>query len=68
MVLGWAWTYVVVAEMVGASAGIGYMMIQSQRMLNVGNIFVGLLAIGLLGLFFDCVFKLMNKVFFRWSE
>lgn len=68
MVLGWAWTYVVVAEMVGASAGIGYMMIQSQRMLNVGNIFVGLLAIGLLGLFFDCVFILMKKVLFRWSE
>lgn len=68
MVLGWAWTYVVVAEMVGASAGIGYMMIQSQRMLNVGNIFVGLLTIGLLGLFFDCIFKVMNKVCFRWSE
>lgn len=68
MVLGWAWTYVVVAEMVGASAGIGYMMIQSQRMLNVGNIFVGLLTIGLLGLFFDFLFMGIKKVFFRWSE
>lgn len=68
MVLGWAWTYVVVAEMVGASAGIGYMMIQSQRMLNVGNIFVGLLTIGLLGLFFDCLFMGIKKIFFRWSE
>lgn len=68
MVLGWAWTYVVVAEMVGASAGIGYMMIQSQRMLNVGNIFVGLLTIGLLGLLFDCLFIVLKRVCFRWSE
>ena len=68
MVLGWAWTYVIVAEMVGASAGIGYMMIQSQRMLNVGNIFVGLLTIGLLGLFFDFLFKAVQKIFFSWSE
>lgn len=67
MVLGWAWTYVVVAEMVGASSGIGYMMIQSQRMMNVSNIFVGLLAIGFLGLLFDCLFKLINKLCFGWS-
>ena len=64
----WTWTYVVVAEMVGASAGIGYMMIQSQRMLNVGNIFVGLLTIGLLGLLFDCLFMVLKRVCFRWSE
>lgn len=67
MVLGWAWTYVVVAEMVGASAGIGYMMIQSQRMMNVGNIFVGLLTIGILGLIFDCIFKAIDKLVFRWK-
>lgn len=68
IVLGWAWTYVVVAEMVGASAGIGYMMTQAQRMLSVGNIFVGLLTIGLLGLFFDCLFKVLGRVLFSWSE
>lgn len=67
MILGWAWTYVVVAEMVGASSGIGYMMIQSERMMVVGNIFVGLLAIGLLGLVFDCLFKALDKLLFRWK-
>ena len=41
---------------------------QSQRMLNVGNIFVGLLTIGLLGLFFDFLFKAVQKIFFSWSE
>ncbi|MDR1948163.1 MAG: ABC transporter permease [Spirochaetaceae bacterium] len=68
MVLGWAWTYVVVAEMVGANSGIGYRIIQSQRMLNVANIFTGILCIGLIGLFFDICFKLLYKVCFPWSE
>ena len=43
------------------------MMIQSERMMVVGNIFVGLLAIGLLGLVFDCLFKLLDKLLFRWK-
>ncbi|MDR3145326.1 MAG: ABC transporter permease [Treponema sp.] len=68
MVLGWAWTYVVVAEMVGANSGIGYRIIQSQRMLNVANIFTGILCIGLIGLFFDICFKLLYRVLFSWSE
>ncbi|MDR2402580.1 MAG: ABC transporter permease, partial [Spirochaetaceae bacterium] len=68
MVLGWAWTYVVVAEMVGANSGIGYRIIQSQRMLNVANIFTGILCIGLIGLFFDICFKMLYRVLFSWSE
>ncbi|MFT9055341.1 MAG: ABC transporter permease [Ethanoligenens sp.] len=67
MVLGWAWTYVVVAELIGASSGIGYMIIQSQRMLNTSNIFVGILSIGVIGLVFDFVLKWLNRVLFRWN-
>lgn len=67
MVLGWAWTYVIVAELVGASSGIGYMIIQSQRMLSTSNIFVGILSIGVIGLIFDYVFKWLHRVLFRWS-
>ncbi len=68
MVLGWAWTYVTVAEMIGASAGIGYMIIQSQRMLNVSKIFVGILTIGIIGLAFDYIFKGLSKLLFPWKE
>lgn len=67
MVLGWAWTYVVVAELIGASSGIGFMIIQSQRMLNTSNIFVGILTIGVIGLVFDFVLKWLNRVLFRWN-
>ncbi|CUH95986.1 putative membrane protein [Propionispora sp. 2/2-37] len=67
MVLGWAWTYVIVAELVGASSGIGYMIIQSQRMLSTANIFVGILSIGLIGLAFDYCFKILQRKLFPWS-
>lgn len=67
MVLGWAWTYIIVAELVGASSGIGYMIIQSQRMLNTSNIFVGILTIGVIGLIFDYLFKGLSKVLFPWN-
>lgn len=67
IVLGWAWTYVIVAEMVGASSGIGYMIIQSQRMMNTSRIFVGILTIGLIGMFIDVLFKLAHKALFSWN-
>ncbi|MGN0642870.1 MAG: ABC transporter permease [Huintestinicola sp.] len=66
MVLGWAWTYVTVAEMIAASSGIGYMILQSQRMLSVGKIFVGILTIGVIGLIFDFIFKGLSKKLFPW--
>jgi len=68
MILGWAWTYVTVAEMIGASSGIGYMIIKSQRMLSVGKIFVGILTIGIIGLTFDFIFKGISKLLFPWFK
>ena len=67
IVLGWAWTYIIVAEMVGASEGIGYRIIQSQRMLNTSKIFVGILCIGVIGLIFDLILKGLRKVLFPWD-
>lgn len=67
MILGWAWTYIIVAELVGASSGIGFMIIQSQRMLNTSNIFVGILTIGIIGLIFDYIFKWLSRLLFPWS-
>ncbi len=67
-VLGWAWTYVIVAELVGASSGIGFMIIQSQRMMNTANIFVGILTIGFIGMIIDILFKMFHKKYFFWNN
>src|SRR5882762_8318323 len=47
--LGWAWTYVIVAELIGSSSGIGYMIINSQSRLATGQIIFGIIVIGLIG-------------------
>lgn len=64
--LGWAWSYLVVAELVAANSGIGHVIIQSQRFIHTGNVIVGILAIGLIGLAFDQAFRLPKKLLFRW--
>jgi len=67
LVLGWAWTYVIVAEMIGASSGIGHMITDSQALLDTGQIIFGIVVIGLIGLVSDYGFKQLNRQLFPWS-
>jgi len=67
LVLGWAWTYVIVAELIGASSGIGHMITDSQALLNTGQIIFGIIMIGLIGLVSDFAFKAANQKLFPWS-
>jgi NitT/TauT family transport system permease protein len=64
--LGWAWSYLVVAEIVAAGSGIGYRIMWSQRYLQVGIVFAGLLELALLGYCTDQVFRRLKKTIFRW--
>jgi NitT/TauT family transport system permease protein len=65
--IGWAWTYLVVAELVAAEHGLGYMILNAMRGLFVGQIFVGLLTIGLLGFATDQLFKWLHRLLLPWS-
>ena len=67
LVLGWAWTYVIVAELIGASSGIGHMITDSQALLNTGQIIFGIIVIGVIGLVSDFAFKRANERLFPWS-
>jgi NitT/TauT family transport system permease protein len=67
LVLGWAWTYVIVAELIGSSSGIGHMITDSQALLNTGQIIFGIIIIGLIGLVSDFLFKAANRWLFPWS-
>ena len=68
MVLGWAWTYVIVAELIGSSSGIGHMITDSQSLLATDQIIFGIIVIGLIGLVTDYLFKAMNKKVFPWAQ
>jgi NitT/TauT family transport system permease protein len=66
-VLGWAWTYVIVAELIGSERGIGHMITDSQALLNTGQIIFGIIVIGVIGLVSDYAFKSANRRVFAWS-
>ncbi|WP_315836072.1 ABC transporter permease [Bradyrhizobium prioriisuperbiae] len=67
LVLGWAWTYVIVAELIGSSSGIGHMIIDSQALLATGQMIFGIIIIGVIGLISDFLFKALNRKLFPWS-
>lgn len=66
-VLGLGWTYVIVAELIGASSGIGHMITDSQALMATDNIIAGIVVIGLVGLASDLAFKKLNQRLFPWS-
>ena len=65
--LGWAWTYLVVAELVAANKGLGYFILNSMRGLFTDQIFLGIIVIGLLGLLTDQAFKLLRNRMLPWA-
>ena len=65
--MGWAWTYLIVAEIVSADRGLGYLILNSMRGLFTDRIFVGLLVIGGLGLLMDLTFKWLHRRLLPWS-
>lgn len=65
--MGAAWTYLVVAEIIAADKGLGYMILNSMRGLFVAKIFVGLLVIGLLGFMADRLFEYLHRTLLPWS-
>ena len=64
--MGWAWTYLVVAELVAANSGLGYAIIKAQRFLQTDKIFCGIILIGLIGLAMDQSFRLLHRRAFPW--
>jgi NitT/TauT family transport system permease protein len=66
--MGWAWTYLIVAELVAATAGIGYVILVSERFLRADRIIAAILTIGLLGLLTDLLFNLISRLAFPYVE
>jgi len=64
---GWAWTYLVVAELVAANEGLGYRILKFSRFLQTPKIFVYLIILGIIGLSLDFVFRRFNRAAFHWA-
>jgi NitT/TauT family transport system permease protein len=65
--MGWAWTYLVAAELVAASAGLGYISLKAMRGFQVDVIFMAILMIGVLGLLTDQFFRILRRFVTPWA-
>ena len=66
--LGWAWTWVVVAELVAATSGLGYRTNVAIRFGQMDTIIGYLIVLGILGLCTDQAMKAIGRGLFRWAE
>jgi len=64
---GWAWSYLVLAELVAGNRGVGYFIIQSQRYLETDRVFAGIILVGILGALTDLLFRISASRLFRWT-
>ena len=65
--IGWAWTYVVVAELVAARSGLGYISLKAMRGFQVDVIFMAIAMIGIMGLFTDTIFRTARRYVAPWA-
>jgi NitT/TauT family transport system permease protein len=67
ILLGWAWTYLMVAELVGTTTGITYFINQQARYRNYANVYAGIMLIGLIGLGSDMFLAWLGRRLFPWQ-
>ncbi|MFT6153701.1 MAG: NitT/TauT family transport system permease protein, partial [Bermanella sp.] len=68
ILLGWAWTYLIVAELIGTSSGITWFITQQARYKNFDNVFAAIIMIGIIGLVTDLVLAKLGKRAFPWER
>ncbi len=61
-----SWTYLVIAEIVAATDGIGAMMMRAKRFVNVDDIMAGIVVIGALGLCLDLAIRSLHRLSFSY--
>jgi NitT/TauT family transport system permease protein len=66
--LAWGISLIVViaAEMVGATVGIGYMVLEAQQTFRTERVFAGIIVIGLLGFLTDLGFRRLRRLLLPW--
>jgi NitT/TauT family transport system permease protein len=67
ILLGWAWTYLIVAELVGTTSGITYFINQQARYRNYPNVYAAIMIIGFIGVGSDTVLAWLGRRLFPWQ-
>jgi len=68
VLLGWAWTYLIVAELIGTSSGITYFINLQAKYRQYDNVMAAILIIGIVGLGSDLVLGWIGRRLFPWRK
>lgn len=68
ILLGWAWTYLIVAEVVGVSSGITFFINQQAKYRNFDNVYAAIIIIGIIGLATDQALGFIGQRLFAWKN
>jgi len=66
VLLGWAWTYLIVAELIGVSSGITFFINQQAKYRAYDKVFASIVLIGLIGLGTDVMLARLGRRLFPW--
>ena len=68
ILLGWAWTYLIVAELIGTSSGITWFITQQARYQHFDNVYAAIMTIGLIGFGSDLILARLGRRLFPWDR
>ena len=68
ILLGWAWTYLIVAEVIGTMSGITFFINQQARYRNFDNVYAAIAMIGIIGFTSDLFLAWLGKIIFPWKR
>jgi len=68
VLVGCAWTYLVVAELIGEKSGISAFIYQQQRYRHFDNVYASIVIIGAVGLLCDQLLALAGTLLFPWQS
>jgi NitT/TauT family transport system permease protein len=68
ILLGWAWTYLIVAELIGTSSGITFFITQQARYKHFDNVYAAIFIIGIIGITTDILLAKLARKIFPWDR
>jgi len=68
ILLGWAWTYLIVAELIGTTSGITWFITLQARYQHFANVYAAIIIIGIIGVGTDMTLALLGRRFFPWDR
>ena len=64
--LGWCWTYLVLAEIVAADSGLGFVIWSARRYVKTPEVMAGVVVIGIIGIVTDQLLRMLHRRMFKY--